>query len=105
MNDYQKYIHVSKYARFRDKLKRRETWVETVTRYVDFFEEAGLIDDTEAEVFFHNIHDMEVMPSMRAMMTAGRALKRDNLAGYNCAGIAIDHPRAFDEIFYILMNG
>jgi len=105
MNDYMRYIHISKYARFRDKLKRRETWDETVDRYVGFFIDTGMIDDTDGMLIGDAIYNMEVMPSMRAMMTAGRALKRDNLAGYNCAGIAIDHPRAFDEIFYILMNG
>jgi len=105
LNDYQKYIHVSKYARFIDKLKRRETWKETVERYVYFFGTEGLVDGDTAYELFEAIYNMKVMPSMRAMMTAGKALKRDNLAGYNCAGIAIDHPRAFDEVFYILMNG
>lgn len=106
MNQYQKYIHISKYARFRDKLKRRETWEETVRRYVDFFRlDMSLIDRKMADTLFEAIHDMHVMPSMRAMMTAGRALQRDHLAGYNCAAIAIDSPRCFDEIFFILMNG
>jgi len=105
MNDYMRYIHISKYARFRDKLKRRETWGETVDRYVEFFLETGVITDEEATTIGDSIFNMQVMPSMRAMMTAGRALKRDNLAGYNCAGISVDSPRVFDEIFYILMNG
>lgn len=103
MNDYQKYIHISKYARYGDKLKRRETWSETVQRYVEFFE--PLLSEEEAKEIYDAIYGLKVMPSMRAMMTAGKALTRDNLAGYNCAAIAIDSPRCFDEIFFILMNG
>lgn len=103
MNDYQKYIHISKYARFRDSLGRRETWEETVDRYVDFFKDKLSVE--EAAELGDAIVSMEVMPSMRAMMTAGKALARDNLAGYNCAAIAVDSPRVFDEIFFILMNG
>jgi len=88
-----------------DDVKRRETWEETVNRYVNFWREKyPELGDELLEV--HNaIHSLHVMPSMRALMTAGKALDRDNVAGYNCAGIAINHPRAFDEIFFILMNG
>lgn len=112
LNDYQKYIHTSKYARFRDKLKRRETWPETVDRYCGFLEShIGQLYgndeytlDTLAQIQ-HSILNLDVMPSMRAMMVAGPALNRDHLASYNCAAIAVDNPRVFDEVFYILMNG
>jgi len=112
MNDYQKYIHLSKYARYRDTLGRRETWPETVRRYCTFLEErvsqvAGL--DVSLLNDLCKVEDailnLQVMPSMRAMMTAGRALKRDHLAAYNCAAIAVNNPRVFDEVFFILMNG
>lgn len=103
MDDYRTYIHLSKYARFRDKLGRRETWDETVQRYVDFFEDK--LEEHEMQELYDAIYKMDVMPSMRAMMTAGKALARDHLAGYNCAAIAVDSPRVFDEVFFILMNG
>lgn len=109
---YQQYIHISKYARYNDVLKRRETWEETVDRYCRFMENhiSELVGNDEVTLnaiaeIQRGIYNLEVMPSMRALMTAGKALKRDNLAGYNCAAIAIDNPRAFDEIFYICMNG
>lgn len=97
-NDYQKYIHLSRYARWKPKEKRRETWEETVDRYCDFF-------PSLPKYMNKAIKDMEVMPSMRCMMTAGKALKQNNIAGYNCAYVAVDHPRAFDETLYILMHG
>ena len=103
MNNFQKYIHLSKYARFRDALGRRETWEETVERYVNFFKD--MVDDQTSKEIAKAIYNMDVMPSMRAMMTAGRALKRDHLAAYNCAAIAVNSPRVFDEVFFILMNG
>jgi ribonucleoside-diphosphate reductase alpha chain len=112
MNDYQKYIHLSKYARFRDTLGRRETWPETVRRYCGFIEErvsqlVGVDDELLNDLYLveNAILNMDIMPSMRAMMTAGRALKRDHLAAYNCAAIAVNNPRVFDEVFFILMNG
>ena len=103
----QQYIHISKYARFLDKEKRRETWSETVERYVSFWEEKypGIIDDTVFKELFNSIFSLSVMPSMRALMTAGKALDRDNAAGFNCSAAAIDHPRIFDEGFYLLMCG
>jgi ribonucleoside-diphosphate reductase alpha chain len=103
MTDYQKYIHLSRYARYLDDKKRRETWEETVTRYCDFWKnkyEVFPYDDIKQAIL-----NMDVMPSMRAMMTAGEALDRDNVAGYNCAYIDVDHIRSFDEIMYILMCG
>ena len=97
MSDLESYIHLSKYARWRGEDNRRETWEETVDRYCNFFGFSG--DIREAIV------NKDVMPSMRAMMTAGPALARCNTVGYNCAGIAVDSPRVFDEHFYLLMGG
>ena len=105
MDVYQSYIHKSRYARYLPDQKRRETWEETVWRYVNYFRDRKQID-AETAVELHNaIYNMDVMPSMRAMMTAGEALDRDNVAGFNCSYITIDHPRAFDEMMYILMCG
>lgn len=108
---YQQYIHLSRYSRYRYDVKRRETWEETVSRYFDFFEEhlkeqceyklpTGLKTQLKDAVL-----NLDVMPSMRCLMTAGEALSRENIAGYNCSFVAIETPRAFDEILYILMNG
>ena len=105
MDQYQSFIHKSRYARWLDKEGRRETWAETVTRYIDFFKEREQLDDESGEEIYNAIHAMEVMPSMRCMMTAGEALKRDNVAGFNCSYLHIDHPRAFDELMYVLMCG
>ena len=99
MNEYQKFIHKSRYARYLDKEGRRETWEETVQRYCDFWEKP-LPDEVKNAIL-----DMEIMPSMRALMTAGPALSRDNMAGYNCSFIAIDHVRSFDENLYVLLCG
>jgi ribonucleoside-diphosphate reductase alpha chain len=110
--DLQKYIHISKYARWRDDLKRREQWFETVKRYCDYWYErfdgntgSELIEEGILDDIFNAIHDMEVMPSMRAMMTAGKALERDEIAGFNCTASAVTHPAIFAEAFFILMNG
>jgi ribonucleoside-diphosphate reductase alpha chain len=110
-SDYQKFIHTSRYARWIEKEKRRESWTETVKRYFDFFEiqlkehnnyivPKDLRDELENAVL-----NLEIMPSMRALMTSGEALRRDNTAGYNCSYVAINRVRAFDEILYILMCG
>ena len=103
MDNYQSYIHRSRYARYLPELQRRETWEETVDRYVNFFDDK-LDKKTKAEVR-QAILDMEVMPSMRAMMCAGKALERDNVAGFNCSYIPIDHQKSFDELMYILLCG
>ena len=105
MNPYSTYIHKSRYARYLPAEKRRETWEETVGRYTDFWEARNQINDKEAVQLFTAIHDMDVMPSMRCLMTAGEALNRDNVAGFNCSYLPIDHPRAFDELMYILLCG
>ena len=105
MDSYQEYIHKSRYARYLPKENRRETWAETVSRYVNYFQDQGKINDEEHKELFEAIYKHEVMPSMRALMTAGEALDRDNVAGFNCSYMPIDHPRAFDEMMYILMCG
>ena len=108
---YQEFIHLSRYSRWLPEKQRRETWDETVGRYFDFFTE-----------YLKNSHDykiskplrneleeavlsQKVMPSMRCLMTAGEALKRENIAGYNCSYVAVNRVHAFDEILYVLMNG
>ena len=108
---YQEYIHLSRYARYRYDDNRRETWDETVDRYFDFFKEHlheqcdyNLTDKVIGPVK-EAVKDLKVMPSMRCLMTAGPALKKENVAGYNCSYIAVDSLRAFDELLYVLMNG
>ena len=111
ISEYQKVIHKSRYARYLDSKGRRETWEETVTRYCSFM--GTLVWDAIGEwptELTDAILDMEVMPSMRALMTAdpetgSGALTRDNMAGYNCAYIAVDHIRVFDECLYVLLCG
>ena len=106
MKLYEDYIHQSKYARYLDEQQRRESWDETVSRYVDYWVDKGLIEEGEDIADIGTaIADKRVMPSMRAMMTAGKALDRDNVAGYNCSYLPVDHPRAFDEALYILCCG
>ena len=107
---YQQYIHLSRYARWLPEESRRETWSETVKRYFDFFDwhlkeyTKGKMTKSERVELENAVLVLKVMPSMRCLMTAGEALIRENIAGYNCSYIAIDSPRAFDEILYILMN-
>ena len=105
MDAYQQYIHKSRYARYLPEEQRRETWEETIDRYLNFWVEKGKLTLEEANGIFADIHDMNVMPSMRALMTAGEALDRDNVAGFNCSYLPIDHPKAFDEMMYVLMCG
>ena len=108
---YQQFIHLSRYARWDYDKKRRETWGETVNRFFQFFQEHlkemcnydlenGVLEKLKKEVM-----SLNVMPSMRCMMTAGEALRKENIAGYNCSYVKIDNPRSFDEILYVLMNG
>ena len=108
---YQEFIHLSRYSRWLPEKERRETWDETVARYFDFFTEhlkdlhnykltKSLREELEEAVL-----SLRVMPSMRCLMTAGEALKRENIAGYNCSYVAVDLPQSFDEILYVLMNG
>jgi len=109
--EYQSFIHMSRYSRWLEEEGRRESWSETVGRLVSFFKEHidnnydGVIKKNEWNELEEAILSLQVMPSMRALMTSGDALARENVAGYNCSYIPIDSPRAFDEVLYILMNG
>ena len=109
--DYQNFIALSRYARWKEDEQRRETWTETVDRYIDYISnhvkkkhdyEIGNSLKYELE---EALVGLSVMPSMRALMTAGPALNRCHVAGYNCAYIPVDSPRAFDETMYVLMCG
>jgi len=109
--DYQSFIHKSRYARWLDTEGRRESWSETVERYMDNVVEP-VVDSGSSEANFDVANDieqailgLEVMPSMRAMMTAGKALERDNTAGYNCSYLPVDDPKSFDEAMFILLCG
>jgi len=110
-NPYENFIALSRYARWIESESRRETWSETVDRYFDFMlsnlkkkhnyvPDSALVEELKSAVFNRN-----VMPSMRAVMTAGAALERDNVAGYNCSFLPVDNLRSFDEAMYILMCG
>ena len=105
MDAYQQYIHKSRYARYLPEEQRRESWSETVNRYLNFWQDKEYITSKEAQDIYKQIHDLQVMPSMRALMTAGAALDKDNVAGFNCSYLPIDHPKAFDEMMYVLMCG
>jgi ribonucleoside-triphosphate reductase len=127
MDIYQEMIAAKQYARWLPEEARREQWPETVKRYTKFWVDAGKIDAAEAELLANSIEQLEVMPSMRCMMTAGEALRRDNVAGFNCSYLAVEsggetleleHDKldtpmlvhvkeavAFDELMYILMCG
>lgn len=108
---YQEFIHKSRYARWLWDDNRRENWDETVARYFNFFDEhikdvtGYTVTKEERKELEQAVLNLEIMPSMRCLMTAGEALKRENVAGYNCSYVAVDSPRSFDEILYILMNG
>ena len=105
---YQQFIHKSRYARWIDGEERRENWDETVDRYMDFMQ-SHVEDKCNVKVDLGEVREavlsLQVMPSMRAMMTSGPALTRDNICGYNCSYIPVDSPRSFDECMYILMCG
>ena len=108
---YQQFIHKSRYARWLDNEQRRENWDETVSRYMNYMRNHVRgkhnyeITDTDLFDVEQAILSQDIMPSMRAMMTAGPALTRDNICGYNCSYIPVDSPRSFDECMYILMCG
>ena len=110
MTNYEAFIHASRYARWIEREGRRESWPETVERYIEFFrvhlEQYGVDpDDRVFDVVQSAILNRDVLPSMRALMTAGPALEKSNMAGYNCSFVAVDDTRAFDEIMFVLMNG
>ena len=108
---YQEFIYLSRYSRWLPEKERRETWDETIARYFNFFTEH--LNETHEYKLSKSLRtelenavlSQKVMPSMRCLMTAGEALKRENIAGYNCSYVAVDKPSAFDEILYVLMNG
>jgi ribonucleoside-diphosphate reductase alpha chain len=107
---YQSFIHLSRYSRWLDTEGRRESWEETVDRYFRFFDEhfaeKGVkLNKAIRDELRDAVLTLQVMPSMRSLMTAGEALKRDNTAGYNCSYVAVNKVRAFDEILYVLMCG
>ena len=108
---YQEFIYKSRYAKWLWEENRRENWDETVARYFNFFDEhvnevtGYKVTPAERKELEQAVLNLEIMPSMRCLMTAGEALKRENVAGYNCSYVAVDNPRSFDEILYILMNG
>lgn len=109
MNTYQQIIAKSRYARYLPEQQRREHWNETADRWVEYFK--GKLKDKLApdlsiwKVIRDSIVNLEVLPSMRSIMTAGPALERSPVAAYNCSYIAVDHPRSLDEAMYILLNG
>lgn len=103
---YQQFIHTTRYARWLHEEQRRESWEETVTRYVDYmFKKVAVVDPTLKREMYDAIYSMQIMPSMRALMTAGPALDISNVAGFNCSYLTLDNYRAFDELLYILMCG
>ena len=108
---YQEFIYKSRYAKFLDKEGRRENWNETVARYFDFMDSYlqknmnYSISNKDRKELEDAVLSLEIMPSMRALMTAGPALERDNTCAYNCSYVAVDDPKAFDETLLILMNG
>ena len=108
---YQEFIHLSRYSRWLPEEGRRETWNETVTRYFNFFEGhikemTGYdLEKDDKDMLEEAVLSTKVMPSMRCLMTAGEALRRENIAGYNCSYVAVNRVQSFDEILYILMNG
>jgi len=103
--DYQTFIATSRYARWLDDSMRRETWLETVQRYMDYVNSKVELEGQDWQDLEDAILDLEVMPSMRALMTAGVAADRDNTCIYNCSYLPVDHPRAFDEAMFILLCG
>jgi len=103
--DYQSFIHTSRYARWLEEDQRRETWKETVSRYMTNVVVPKVRDEIVLDDIEEAILSLEIMPSMRAMMTAGPALDRDNTAGYNCSYLPVDDPKSFDEAMFILLCG
>ena len=111
--EYQSFIYLSRYSRWLEDEGRRETWDETVSRLINFFQNhvennlgvKNQLDTKDWSTIKNSILSLEVMPSMRSLMTAGPALERENISGYNCAYLPVDNPKSFDEILYILMNG
>lgn len=111
MTPYQRFIHLSRYARWIPSENRRETWEETVTRYFDFFrmklerDNSFIMKDSEWGYLASAVKEMAAMPAMRCLMTAGEALDRDNTSGYNCSALLVDRPSSFDAAAFILLCG
>jgi len=103
--EYQSFIALSRYAKWLETEGRRESWEETVDRYLSFFQGKFPQQLKDVSEIRSSILDLKTMPSMRCLMTAGEALERDNVAGFNCSFVAVDNPRVFDEILYVLMCG
>jgi len=109
--DYQNFIALSRYARWKEDEQRRETWTETVSRYFDYMhthlykKHNFVLDDMLRTELEDAVLNQDIMPSMRALMTSGPALDRCHVGGYNCSYVPVDSPRAFDETMYILMCG
>ena len=109
--DYQNFIALSRYARWKEEEQRRENWGETIDRYFDYMEghlktnHGYSLTKALKEKLSTQIMNLGVMPSMRALMTSGPALDRCHVGGYNCSYIPVDSPRAFDECMYVLMCG
>lgn len=105
MNDYQKFIAISRYARWLPEENRRETWEETVERYIANIVTPKVNDPHLISEIKSHIISLGVMPSMRTVMTAGPALERDNTCGFNCSYLPVDDPKSFDEAMFILLCG
>jgi ribonucleoside-diphosphate reductase alpha chain len=108
MDQYREYIAASRYARYQDDKGRRETWDETVQRFTDYiFSRTPAIAENAAlkEEIYNAVKNHELMPSMRAIMTAGKSADRDNTCVYNCSYLPIDDPKSFDEAMFILLCG
>ena len=104
-SDYQTFIATSRYARWIEEENRRETWAETVGRFMDNIVRPSGVSEQDIAEIHEAILGLQVMPSMRALMTAGAAAERDNTCVYNCSYLPVDHPRAFDEAMFILLCG
>ena len=109
-NPYENFIALSRYARWLEDKNRRETWGETVDRYFNFMlshlkDQGYTPNDKIVKELKDAVFNRNVMPSMRSVMTAGTALERENVSGYNCAFLPVDNARSFDEAMYILMCG
>ena len=103
--DYQTFIATSRYARWLEDEGRRETWTETVERYIDNFIKPVTSEKFDLDLIRHHILSLQVMPSMRSMMTAGKAALRDNTCMYNCSYLPVDDLKSFDEAMFILLCG
>ena len=106
MTQYMEYIHKSRYAKYLPEQERRENWAETVQRYVDYiFNKTPKLDSSMKQDIFNAISGMHIVPSMRALMTSGKAADRDNTCVYNCSYLPVDDVKSFDEAMFILLCG